>query len=68
MVVLGPLRQGSAGADGFVSIAGDVRLQVKYFGRHTKGNAWIVQGITWDGHEFLDAARNDGLWAGEEGG
>lgn len=23
---------------------------------------WIIYGLTWDGHEFLDAARNNSIW------
>jgi len=26
------------------------------------GFAWVPQQLTWDGHEFLDAARSDNLW------
>jgi len=25
-------------------------------------NEWIPSGLTWDGHEFIDAARNDVIW------
>jgi hypothetical protein len=24
--------------------------------------SWIPKGLTWDGHEFLDAIRNDTVW------
>ena len=24
---------------------------------------WVPQRLTWDGHEFLEAARNDTIWA-----
>jgi len=27
------------------------------------GEAWIPAKILWDGHEFLDAARSDTVWA-----
>jgi len=26
------------------------------------GSAWLPQGITWEGHEFLDAARSNTVW------
>ena len=26
------------------------------------GFSWVPQQLTWDGHEFLDAARSDNLW------
>lgn len=26
------------------------------------GEAWLPQSITWEGHEFLDAARSDSVW------
>lgn len=25
-------------------------------------NHWMVSGLTWEGHEFLDAVRDDGTW------
>ena len=25
--------------------------------------AYVVHGLTWAGHEFIDAARDDGIWA-----
>lgn len=25
-------------------------------------NEWMVKSLTWDGHEFLEAARDDSLW------
>ena len=28
----------------------------------TGGNAYLITGMTWDGHEFLDASRNDDVW------
>ena len=28
----------------------------------TVGFAWYPTRLTWQGHEFLDAARNNGLW------
>lgn len=27
-----------------------------------KGNEWIPYSLTWHGHEFLDAAKNDKAW------
>ena len=27
-----------------------------------KGLAYLVRGITWNGHEFLDAVRSDDVW------
>lgn len=29
---------------------------------HLSGERWIPQSLTWQGHEFLDAARNDTVW------
>lgn len=26
------------------------------------GISWIIEGLTWAGHEFLDASRNDRFW------
>lgn len=26
------------------------------------GTLWEAQSLTWDGHDFLDAARNDKIW------
>jgi len=26
------------------------------------GLSWRARSLTWDGHEFLDAARNDSVW------
>ena len=26
------------------------------------GSSWIPKALTWSGHEFLDAARNAGIW------
>ena len=26
------------------------------------GGAWLPMRLTWEGHEFLDAARNDTVW------
>ncbi len=28
----------------------------------TGGSAYIINGLTWEGHEFLDAARSESLW------
>lgn len=28
----------------------------------SSGKHWLIYGLTWDGHEFLDAARNDTFW------
>lgn len=28
-----------------------------------KGLPYLVHGITWDGHEFLDAVRSDDVWS-----
>lgn len=30
------------------------------------GSHFIIQGITWSGHDFLDAARNDVVWKAAE--
>ena len=30
--------------------------------RGEDGFQWQAKGLTWDGHEFLDAARNNSLW------
>lgn len=26
------------------------------------GSSWIPKSLTWEGHDFLDAARNDTVW------
>jgi hypothetical protein len=26
------------------------------------GDAWIIRSLTWNGHEFLEASRNQTLW------
>lgn len=26
------------------------------------GEEWVVKSLTWQGHEFLDAAKNDTIW------
>ncbi len=28
----------------------------------SSGNHYLITGITWDGHEFLDASRNNDVW------
>ena len=28
----------------------------------SSGTTWFVQRLTWNAHEFLDAARNDNIW------
>ena len=30
--------------------------------RSRAGNRWLPQSLTWDGHEFLDAIKNDTVW------
>jgi hypothetical protein len=29
---------------------------------HNQGMVWTPRSLTWQGHEFLDAARNEGVW------
>lgn len=28
----------------------------------SSGRNWLIYGLTWDGHEFLDVARNETFW------
>jgi hypothetical protein len=37
-------------------------IQAKHFCT-TDGDFWYPTSITWSGHEFLDAARSDTIWA-----
>ena len=37
-------------------------LDVDTPSRNPYGTSWGVRGLTWQGHEFLDAARNDTIW------
>lgn len=32
-------------------------------GEETYGTQWLPQSITWEGHEFLDAARGSDRWS-----
>ena len=25
-------------------------------------SGWLIEALTWEGHEFLDAAKNEGVW------
>lgn len=29
---------------------------------------WLAKGLTWDGHDFIDAIKNDNIWAKIKGG
>jgi Hypothetical protein (DUF2513) len=29
---------------------------------HLAGMVWLPKSLTWEGHNFLDATRNDGIW------
>lgn len=31
-------------------------------GRHLADGSWNIQALTWDGHDFLDKARDDTVW------
>ena len=37
-------------------------IQAKHFST-TDGEFWYPTSITWSGHDFLDAARSDTIWA-----
>jgi hypothetical protein len=45
--------------DGHLKLLRDAEFV--YFGPTTAGLFYYL-GITWDGHEFLDAARDQGVW------
>jgi len=36
---------------------------IPYFGSGQSITQWIDVRLTWDGHEFIDAARNETVWA-----
>jgi hypothetical protein len=64
------------GPGGVIDVPGyaseDINYQVKLMAQHNlleavdlSGNGpleWHVVSMTWDGHDFLDATRNDTIW------
>ena len=51
------------GYHAFLMIDAGLALGVDACTRGDESPMWTVQALTWDGHEFLDAAREPGRWA-----
>lgn len=45
-----------------VQLMAEARLIHAVDASHMGGSYWMPQSLTWEGHEFLDASRDKGVW------